>query len=323
LALIVLAFVIIAVMTFLLVMLFTRRSSADRSLERRIAGIQVTGAENAYLGAGVPEFIKRNKLSNIPWLDGILQQWDLAHKIRLLLVQAESSWTVSTVLVASVVLGGMGLGIARYWIPELIPAVALGLLAAGFPTMILRVQRSRRLDRFDKGLPDALDLLTRALRAGHSIAAAIEIVSEESEQTIRNEFREVYTQQNFGMPYRDALLQLAHRVPSPDLRFVVTAMLLQKETGGNLVDILDRTSAVLRDRVRIRGEIRIYTAQGRLTGVILGLLPIVMFILINFANPGYTSVLLDDPVGRKIMYLGALLMAVGALLIRKIVKVKV
>jgi tight adherence protein B len=321
--LIVLVFAIIAVMTFLLVMLITRRSSADRSLERRIAGIQVTGAESVYMGAGVPEFIKRNKLSNIPWLDSILKRWDLAHKIRLLLVQAASSWTVSTVLMASGVLGGMGFGISRYWIPDLIPDVVLGLLAAGFPTIILRVLRSRRLNRFDKGLPDAMELLTRALRAGHSIAAAIEIVSEESEQTVRTEFREVYTQQNFGMPYRDALLQLAHRVPSPDLRFVVTAMLLQKETGGNLVDILDRTAAVLRDRVRIRGEVRIYTAQGRMTGLILGLLPIVMFILINFANPGYTSVLVYDPVGRKMMYAGVSLMAVGALLIRKIVKIKV
>jgi tight adherence protein B len=118
-------------------------------------------------------------------------------------------------------------------------------------------------------------------------------------------------------------LQLARRVPSPDLHFVVTAMLVQKETGGNLVDILERTAGVIRDRLRIEGEVRIYTAQGRLTGVILTLLPLIMFFLINLANHGYTRILVEDPLGRKLIYIGAGSMMLGGVIIRKIVKVKV
>ena len=146
---------------------------------------------------------------------------------------------------------------------------------------------------------------------------------QEGGEPLRSEFREVYKQQSFGLPQRDALLQLGRRVPSADLQIVITAMLVQKETGGNLVDILERTTAVLRDRMRIQGELRVRTAQGRLTGWILCLLPVVMFFLISVANPGYADVLLRDPVGRKLTYAGICMMAVGGLLIRKIVKIKV
>jgi tight adherence protein B len=187
----------------------------------------------------------------------------------------------------------------------------------------LSVLRARRLKRFNQALPDALDLIARALRAGHSISAAIEIVGLEAAEPVRTEFREVYRRQNFGLPHREALLELASRVPLQDLHFVVTAMLVQKETGGNLVDTLDRTAVVVRDRMRIQGEVRTYTAQGRMTGYILGALPLIMFFLINMANHGYARVLIEDPTGRKLIYAGATGMVLGALMIRKIVNIKV
>jgi tight adherence protein B len=155
------------------------------------------------------------------------------------------------------------------------------------------------------------------------VGAAIEIVAQDGGEPLRSEFREVYKQQSFGLPQREALLQLGRRVPSADLQIVLTAMLVQKETGGNLVEILERTTAVLRDRMRIQGELRIRTAQGRLTGWILGLLPVVMFVLISFANPGYTDVLVHDPAGRKLVYAGIGMMVMGGLMIRKIVRIKV
>jgi tight adherence protein B len=201
--------------------------------------------------------------------------------------------------------------------------VIAGIQAAAFPFLILRIKRERRLTKFNQKLPDALDLIARALRAGHSIGAAIEIVAEEGAEPLRSEFAEVYKQQNFCIPQRDALLQLGRRVPSADLQIVITAMLVQKETGGNLVEILDRTTAVLRDRMRIQGELRVRTAQGRLTGWILCLLPVVMFCLISAANPSYSNVLVHDPVGRKLTYTGIGMMVMGGLLIRKIVRIRV
>ena len=203
----------------------------------------------------------------------------MAHKISVLLAQAESSWSVSTVLLASGILGLMGFSIARFWLVDLIPGLIAGVLAAALPILVLRAKGARRLRKFNQKLPDALDLMARALRAGHSVGAAIEIVAQEGGEPLRSEFGEVYKQQSFGLPQRDALLQLGRRVPSADLQIVITAMLVQKETGGNLVEILERTTAVLRDRMRIQGELRVRTAQGRLTGWILCLLPVVMFFL--------------------------------------------
>jgi tight adherence protein B len=149
------------------------------------------------------------------------------------------------------------------------------------------------------------------------------MVAEESPEPLAFEFVQVYQQQRLGLHFRDALLQMGSRVPSRDLQFLVTAILVQKETGGDLTEILARTSYVIRERVRIEGEVRTRTAQGRLTGWILGLLPIVMLVLINVVSPGYSDVLFHDPLGQKLLYAGGGLIVVGALIIRKIVDVQV
>lgn len=318
-----LVFVGLAVLTFAVVMLLTRPTAADRAVTARLAGVQ-RDSKSALAGSGGPqEFLKSTSLSEIAWLDRLLQRLSLAHKLALLLARAESSWSVSSVLAASLGLGVMALAIVRYWISEPLPALLAAAVSIFLPLLMLQVKRNRRMIKFDQGLPDALDLMSRALRAGHSVSAAIEIVAEEGMEPLRSEFARVRQQQTLGLPNRDALLQLGRRVASTDLQVVITAMLVQKETGGNLVEILERTASVLRDRLRIQGEVRVRTAQGRLTGTILCLLPVVMYALINLANPGYTRVLVDDPVGRKLTYVGIAMIAMGALLIRKIVRIKV
>jgi tight adherence protein B len=181
------------------------------------------------------------------------------------------------------------------------------------------MKRSRRLAKFNAALPDAIDMMARALRAGHSMVAAINIVAEQSLEPVASEFSEVFKQQNFGLPLRDALNQMLDRVPSQDLRVLVTGILVQKDTGGNLAEILDRTVAVIRDRLRIQGEIKTHTAQGRLTGYILCALPVVMMVVINMVNPGYSNILLDTPLGHEIIYVGLGLLTIGALIIRQII----
>ncbi len=317
-----LVFLLVLILTFAVVMVLTRPSATDRAIEGRIAGIQAA-SQGLFLGESVPEIFKRTQLSEIGWLDTLLQHWNVSHKIRLLTSQAESSWSVPVVLAISAGCGAAGLAVSYYYLPEWIAAVVVGLVSLFLPFVYLNMLRGRRLKRFNQALPDALDLITRALRAGHSISAAIEIVGQEAAEPVRTEFREVHRQQNFGLPHREALLELASRVPSQDLQFVVTAMLVQKETGGNLVETLDRTAAVVRDRIRIQGEVRTYTAQGRMTGYILGALPLIMFFLINMANHGYARVLIEDPTGRKLIYAGASGMVLGGLMIRKIVNIKV
>jgi len=318
----VLVFVGLATVTFAVVMLLTRPNRADRAVQVRVAAVQRQD-KRTVAGSNPRDFLKNSSLSGFAWLDRRLQASSAAHNLALLLAQAESPWNVSTVLLSSAILGLMSFGIVRYWISDLLPSLVAGAASTAIPVLVLRLKRNRRLNKFNQNLPEALDLMSRSLRAGHSVGAAIEIVAEEGLEPLRSEFARVHQQQVLGLPSRDALLQLGRRVPSTDLQVLITAMLVQKETGGNLVEILERTAAVLRDRLRIQGDVRIHTAQGRLTGTILCLLPVVMYVLINLANPGYTRVLIDDPVGRKMMYTGIGMITVGGLLIRKIVKIDV
>ena len=321
--LMVLVFLLLLLLSFAVILLMTRQTAAERTIEGRIANLHNSQKARSVAGPESAAIVKYNRLSQFIWLDQVLQRWPLAHHLRLLIAQAESSWSVAGMLSGMGLLAALGYGSGYYELPSALLPLPVALVAAAAPYLLLRYRRAQRLKNFNRHLPEAIDLMSRALRAGHSLTAAIEIVGEECPEPVRTEFGEVYRQQNFGLPAREALVQLARRIPLTELNFVVTAMLLQKETGGNLVEVLDRTTAVIRERLRIEGEIRIYTAQGRLTGWILSLLPIAMFFLLSLANRVYTRVLIEDPTGRKLVYTGLGLMVLGALAIRKIVNVKV
>jgi tight adherence protein B len=318
-----LVFAVVALMTFAIIVLLTRPTTVERAIEQRIAKLHRSAEASPGANEEGTQLVKLTRLSKIDWLDAFLQRCNYAHRLQLLVEQAESTWSVGKVLGTSVALAVVGYAIGCYELPGATLALLPALVLAVSPLLVLRFRKKRRLREFNRHLPEAIDLMSRALRAGHSLAAAIEIVGEECPEPVRTEFREVYRQQTFGLPTRDALVQLARRMAMPELGFVVTAMLLQRETGGNLVEVLDRTAGVIRERLRIQGEIRIYTAQGRLTGWILTILPIAMFFLLGMANRGYTRVLIEDPIGRKLVYTGLALMVVGGFAIRKIVDVKV
>jgi tight adherence protein B len=213
--------------------------------------------------------------------------------------------------------------LASFRAPTFVLSLAAGVAAGALPYIYLLFKRWKRLRRFEELLPDSIDLMARALRAGHTITSAIEMVSAEGSEPIASEFRRVFEEQNFGLPLREAMLNLANRVPLPDVQFLVTAILVQKETGGNLAEVLDKAAAVIRERFRLRGQLRVYTAQGRLTGWILAALPFIMFVLINIFNPDYEKVLLTDPVGQKLIYIGVGLLILGGWVIRKVIDIKV
>jgi tight adherence protein B len=204
------------------------------------------------------------------------------------------------------------------------PAVGVALIAGAAGNFgVLRWKCTRRLKKFNEGLPDSIELMSRALRAGHSMSSAIEVVAQQSPNPIGPEFGRCAQQQRVGIPFRDTLLELTERVPSRDLHFLVTAILVQKETGGDLTEILDRTTEVIRERVRIQGEVRTHTAQGRLTGWILSGLPIALLGIITLTSPSYTHVLFYDPLGQKLLYTAGGLITMAAFVIRRIVDIKV
>ena len=315
-------FALALVLSFTILMLATRPAKASKSMQERLSTIEnpVRSAKADPEGAELEKAQKRDYADR---LGEFIQHYQFSKKLQLMLIHADSTMSVGTVVLSSAGAAfGCALASFLFLRSPLLAAVAL-LAGAAVPYGILKFKRSRRLKKFGVALPDAIDLMARALRAGHSMASSIELIAEQSPEPLAGEFEQVYQQQKFGIRFRDALLQMGERVPSKDLQFLITAILVQKETGGDLTEILDRTSHVIRERVRIEGEVRTHTAQGRLTGWILGLLPVIMLLLINLISPGYSTVLFHDPTGQKLLYAGATLIAIGGLVIRKVVDVQV
>jgi len=314
-------FALILAVAFIVLMVALRPSASEKAVEERLRTIELVS------GGAVPDevadLLRREKLSNVPWIDELMQQVPLFHRLHSLLVQAESSWTAGMLISLSVVCLVVGTWILNIWAPSFYLALLGGAALGSGPFVFLLVKRWRRLNRFEELLPDTIDLMARALRAGHTITSAIEMVASEGNEPAASEFRRVFEEQNFGLPLREALLNLASRVPLPDVSFLVTAILVQKETGGNLAEVLDKTAVVIRERFRLRGQLRVFTAQGRLTGWILAAMPFLMFVLLNLVNPAYERILFTDPAGRKLIYAGIVLLVTGGWVIRKVIDIKV
>jgi tight adherence protein B len=317
---IILLFGLVLIISFFLVMMLTRPTDVERRVQQRIANIETGGAP---LADEPTDLMKRVSYSDIEWLDYLFRRLAITRNLNTLLTQDNSSWSVGRLVAATLVILFVVGWVSGLWLTSIPIRLALAVALALLPYLWMRFQRDMRFRKFDNLLPDAIDLITRALRAGHSVSSAIEMVGQEVPEPVGPEFRKVFEQQNFGLPFRDSLEDLARRIPIADLQFLVTAILVQKETGGNLVEVLDKTSAVIRERLRLKGELRIYTAQGRLTGWILGLLPFIMFVLLSLVNSNYTKILIEDPVGQQLVIAGMILMGIGFYTIRKIVDIKV
>jgi tight adherence protein B len=313
------AFAGILTVTFGTVALVGGSSGNSRATERRIVGI--LDSRNTGNGATqeIQLLLKTVPDSNFGWLDHLLEKIRIFKWLEEKILQADLKSSPASIVFTSLILAAAGFGGVYLWVPILGVQAGAAAVCSYIPIIYLNFKGSRRLKSFDGGLADAIDMMARALRAGHSMTASINVVAEQSLEPVRSEFSEVFKQQNFGLPIRDAMQQMLDRVPSQDLRVLVTGILVQKETGGNLAEILDRTSATIRERLKIQGEIKTHTAQGRLTGYILCGLPVVMLIIINFLNPGYSKVLMDTPTGRMISYIGIGLLIMGGLIIRQII----
>lgn len=292
--------------------------------EQRIVAVRLAAISKSQNGQGADGdsqdlLLKLPAPGNFGWLEDMFGQLPISGKLKLLILQADSSSNFGTLVASSFGLGIAGCFFTFLFVPFLPIAIGAAVVLAFVPFGLLTLKKKRRIDAFNKILPDAIDMMARSLRAGHSMVAAISIVAEQASEPVGSEFGEVFRKQNFGLPLRDALTQLLERIPSQDLRVVVTGILVQKDTGGNLAEILDRTVKVIRERLRIQGEIRTHTAQGRMTGWILCALPIVMLVLINLINPGYSTVLFKEGFGRTLLYIGIVLLLIGGFIIRQIV----
>ena len=243
--------------------------------------------------------------------------------LNLIFEQADTKLTPAKFMFVSV---GFGVaGAISFVMAGVHPGLApiLGLFAAGLPLMWLFWRRKRRLKKFAAKLPDALELIARALRAGHSLASGFQLVANEMSEPISKEFGRVFEEQNLGIPLEEALESIMDRVPNMDLRFFCTAVILQRSTGGDLAEILDKIGSLIRERFKIWGQVQALTGEGRLSGIVLLALPPLLFLAVYRLNPGYCMVLFTDEMGKKMLIGAAIMQLLGALVIRKIVNIKV
>lgn len=259
-------------------------------------------------------------------LTEFLARFDFTQKVQAQLQQSGLNWTLTQLLGGMVVAGVVGtlLGLRlRVLLFTGLSMLALGCFFALLPYLYVLFARKKRLGQFEEQFPEALDFLARAMRAGHAFTVGLEMLSQETPEPLRSEFRKVYNEQNLGAPLPGALEHLAVRVPSVDVRFFVSAVLMQRESGGNLGEILTKLAYVIRERFRLKGQVRAASAHGRITATILTILPIVTVLALSFVAPGYLPAMAHDPQGRY-MIVGAILgQIVGYLVMRKIINIKV
>jgi tight adherence protein B len=314
-----LVFVLVLIICFAFVVLFTKPSQTEVAVRRRFA--TVADEDQARPAEGT--ILKQDRLSPSPVLDDLLIRILGTLALLDLVKQSGTGWWVSSVIFGSLFSALIGGLLASLRFENSGVVIALAIAAGLAPAGYLFVLRQQRLQKCDAQLPQAIDLMARALRAGHALNSAIEMVSHDIPQPLASEFRIVHEEQALGLPLRDALMNMLHRIPRDDMRFLTTALLLQKETGGNLVQILETTSRVMRERLRVRGQIRIYTAQARVSAWVVSTLPFVMFLLLNLINPGYENIMLNDSTGRVLVYAGLVMWAAGIIAIRKLVDIRV
>lgn len=252
-----------------------------------------------------------------------LAQWLPWQRLERFAATSGTGRRAGELMLASAVLGAAATSAAVLFGLGLPAVLAAGAAAAALPWLWLSRRRGRRLRRLEQQLPLALDFMGRALRAGHTLPTAIKMVSEEMSDPMAREFRQVFDETNFGMPQSEALLRLAQRVPLEDVRFFAVAVMIQRESGGNLAELLDSLAAIVRARLKLLGQVRALSAEGRMSGWILGLLPFVTAALMNLLHPELMSTLWTDPLGLQLVAGALALMAFGGLWMRRVIRIRV
>ena len=315
-----LVLIVVAGSAFSAFILIDRRNARARLIKERLANErkapELAAEEELAL-------LRDEQLSEIPALDTLLRRSVRVTNLQKMLSQAGLNLRAGNFLGISAVAGIVATVIA-YVASNRVDVAWIALLV-GFilPYSYASYKRNKRFEKFEELFPEAIDTLARAVRAGHAFTTALEMITSEVAEPIAGEFRQLYEEQKFGMPVRDALMNLTERVPLVDVKFFVTAVMLQRETGGNLAEILDNLSYVIRERFKIQRQVRVYTAQGRLTmALLMGMPPIIVCVML-LLNPSFIRPLFADPIGHTLLVAGITLQTIGYFVIRKIIRIQV
>ena len=292
---------------------------ARRKMMTRLAAVQEVAARNEE----IPDVLRKELLSDVPALHRILATVPGIARLRLFLEQGAIQMQVGNFVLISIAISLFVLFVVLVVGLPLYEALPAAIGAGAIPTVIASAIRQRRFNKFEEQFPEAMDFLGRAVRAGHAFTTGFELIANELLPPVGEEFRITFQQQKLGLPFRDALQNLAVRVPLPDVRIFISSLQIQRDSGGNLGEILDTMSTVVRERFKLRRQIKIYTAEGRLSSYVLTALPFAALVALYFLQPAYIMPMFTEPRGQRMLTLAAILQAVGYVVIGRIIKIKV
>ncbi|MGA6983600.1 MAG: type II secretion system F family protein [Candidatus Sulfotelmatobacter sp.] len=313
-------FLMVALVAFAAGSLIDQRNARARLIRDRLADVQKAPERDPEAELAL---LRDEQLSKIPVFDSLLRRSERVSAIQEALTQAGMKYRAGNFLLLCA-LSGMVLGLFATLYSHN-PAIGwAGLILGAFlPYSVVSYRRQKRFEKFESLFPEAIDTLARAVRAGHAFTTALELISSEVAEPLSGEFRKLYEEQKFGMPVRDALMNLTHRVPLVDVKFFVTAVMLQRETGGNLAEILDNLSYVIRERFKIQRQVKVHTAQGRMTMALLMAMPPAVVTILLIFSPEFVRPLFYDPLGHILLVSSILLQTIGYFVIRKVIKIQV
>ena len=298
-----------------------KREKAIQSRLQEVSGGAATTAEDG--SPADSTLLRKEAVSALPNVERIATAALKGSKVERWLQQTGSTASISFVILTTLVFGALA-SIATFMFTHLLwAAVVAFVLGLGIQPMILKHKRNKRIDKFEEHFPEALDLLSRAVRAGHAFSAGMKMVADELEDPVGPEFRKAFDEQNYGLPLKESLNSLAERIPLLDVKFFATAVLIQRETGGNLAEILDNLANVVRERFKIRRQVRVHTAHGRFTGYVLMALPAFLAVALMFINPEHMNLLFEEKIGQMMILACIVMQGIGFIWIKQIVKIEV
>jgi tight adherence protein B len=323
LPLVVFGFVVLLVMATYAAVTMLPGFLAKRDMDRRLRDVTVFDAIETTTSADGGTVVRKEKQGPVPALDRALAGTSIGHKFTRLIAQSGVETTPSAVIMGMIGAAVLGVLLAGMFTTQSIAQPVAAIAGLGAPILWLSHLASRRLKRFEEQFPEALDLLSRAIRAGHAFQTAMGMVADELPEPVGPEFKKTFDQQNFGLPLKDALNEMADRVDLLDVRFFATAVLIQRDTGGNLSEVLDNLAHVVRERFKILRQVRVHTAHGRFTGYVLLALPGFLAVALMWINPEHMGLLFKERMGH-LMVMGAIvLQTIGFFWIRHVIKIEV
>jgi tight adherence protein B len=314
----------VSVGAWFMVSKYVKTADFDK-VKARLTGVSKAKAAKAKAGvANAPTVVRQTETSKNKVAQMLVEKWKLGPKLAEFLEQAGMQWQPARFVHLTLVC--FACGFAAGWV--LLPiahylALVTGLLAGVGPFLMVHFKRKSRLHKFEELFPDTLEFMSRSMRAGHAFSVSLEMIHREFQEPISSEFRRAFEEHNLGLPIEVALEKLAKRVPSLDVHFFVSAVLLQKRTGGNLAEILDKLAYVIRERFKLRGRIRAVSAHGKMTATALSCIPIAVAILMFYTNPDYVKFFFTDDVGNIMLGSAVALQIIGYLVMKKIVNIEV